>query len=24
MGILVIAFYYIWWKPRHKEVIETM
>ena len=24
LGILVIAFYYLWWKPRHKEVVETM
>lgn len=24
MGILVLAFYYIWWKPRHKAVVESM
>lgn len=24
LGILVIAFYYLWWKPRHREVAETM
>jgi hypothetical protein len=24
IGILVLAFYYLWWKPRNKELIETM
>lgn len=24
VGILVLAYYYIYWKPRHKSVIETM
>ena len=24
LGILILLFYYFWWKPRHKEVIETM
>ncbi|MEJ7627090.1 MAG: hypothetical protein WKF35_09515 [Ferruginibacter sp.] len=24
LGILVLAFYYLWWKPRNKAVIETM
>ena len=24
IGILVLAYYYIWWKPRHKYAIETM
>lgn len=24
MGLLVLAFYYIWWKPRHKALVETM
>ncbi|MEO6584176.1 MAG: hypothetical protein ABIO05_07615 [Ferruginibacter sp.] len=24
LGILIILFYYFWWKPRHKEVVETM
>lgn len=23
-GILLLAFYYLWWKPRNKAVIETM
>ncbi|MDB5201761.1 MAG: hypothetical protein JWQ27_1170 [Ferruginibacter sp.] len=23
-GILILAFYYIWYKPRHKEAVETM
>jgi len=23
-GILILAFYYIWWKPRHKQEMETM
>jgi hypothetical protein len=23
-GILILAFYYLWWKPRHKEAVETM
>jgi len=24
LGILVLAYYYLWWKPRNKAVIETM
>lgn len=24
MGLLCLAFYYIYWKPRHKEELETM
>ncbi len=24
LGILVLAFYYLWWKPRNKEIVETM
>ncbi len=24
MGILMLAYYYIWWKPRHKDALETM
>lgn len=24
LGILVLAYYYFWWKPRHKQVVETM
>lgn len=24
LGILVLAFYYLWWKPRNKAVIENM
>lgn len=24
MGIGVLGYYYIWWKPRHKELMETM
>jgi hypothetical protein len=24
LGILVLAYYYIWWKPRHKFAVETM
>ena len=24
MGILFLAFYYIFWKPKHKEELETM
>ncbi len=24
LGILFLAFYYIFWKPRHHEVMETM
>ena len=23
-GILILAYYYVWWKPRHKDVVETM
>ena len=23
-GILVLGYYYVWWKPRHKGVEETM
>ena len=24
LGILILAYYYAWWKPRHKGVVETM
>ena len=24
MGILMLAYYYIWWKPRHTDALETM
>lgn len=24
IGILILAFYYLWWKPRNKALIETM
>ena len=24
MGILILGYYYIWWKPRHKDLLETM
>ena len=24
MGILILAFYYIWWKPRHHDALESM
>lgn len=24
LGILILAYYYIWWKPRHKDLEETM
>ncbi len=24
IGILILSFYYIYWKPRHKEEFETM
>lgn len=24
MGILLLAFYYIFWKPKHKDELETM
>ena len=24
IGILVLAYYYLWWKPRHKDVVESM
>lgn len=24
IGILILAFYYIWWQPRHKNELETM
>ncbi|MES2429761.1 MAG: hypothetical protein V4556_02420 [Bacteroidota bacterium] len=23
-GILILGYYYIWWKPRHKDTIGTM
>lgn len=23
-GILVLAYYYLWWKPRHREIVKTM
>lgn len=24
IGILILAFYYLWWKPKHKNELETM
>lgn len=24
MGILILAYYYCWWKPKHKNAMETM
>jgi len=24
LGILMLAYYYIWWRPRHRNAIETM
>jgi hypothetical protein len=24
VGLLCLAFYYVWWKPRHKDELETM
>ncbi|MEP7109522.1 MAG: hypothetical protein ABI760_16130 [Ferruginibacter sp.] len=24
MGILVLGYYYLWWRLRHKEAVETM
>lgn len=24
IGIVVMLYYYVWWKPRNKDVIETM
>jgi hypothetical protein len=24
MGILILAYYYLWWKPRNKDLAETM
>ena len=24
MGILILGYYYIWWKPRHRDLLETM
>jgi hypothetical protein len=24
MGLLFLAFYYVWWQPRHKDEMETM
>jgi hypothetical protein len=24
MGIAILGYYYIWWKPRHKDLLETM
>ena len=24
IGILVMLYYYLWWKPRNKDVVETM
>lgn len=24
LGILMLAYYYLWWRPRNKNVIETM
>ena len=23
-GILILAYYYLWWKPRHRDLVETM
>ena len=23
-GILILAYYYLWWKPTHKNAVETM
>ncbi|UEG50204.1 hypothetical protein LK994_01785 [Ferruginibacter lapsinanis] len=23
-GVVILAYYYIWWKPMHKDAIETM
>ena len=23
-GILLLAYYYLWWKPRHRDLVETM
>jgi hypothetical protein len=24
MGIIALAFYYVYWKPRHRDELETM
>lgn len=24
LGILILGYYYVWWRPRHKDVMETM
>lgn len=24
LGLAILAYYYIWWRPRHKDAIETM
>jgi hypothetical protein len=24
MGILVLGYYYLWWKPRHRDLVESM
>ena len=24
IGIVILGYYYIWWKPRHKDLLETM
>lgn len=24
MGIVILGYYYLWWKPRHKNAVETM
>ena len=24
VGILILGYYYLWWKPRHKEALEGM
>ena len=24
LGILTLAYYYVWWRPRHKNELETM
>jgi hypothetical protein len=24
IGILILGYYYLWWRPRHKDSVETM
>ena len=24
LGILILSYYYVWWKPLHREAVETM